>query len=243
LVLFRRSILRYMERKKVPDYTNFIKLIRLPNVFVVTDSEYSKHSIQYFLGSSKNEINVLYAPISNEFFVKKESVEKIGIESKKYFLLVSVDRCYKNVILLLEQWEKFCASTNNEYYCVLVGKINVEMRNCIIVEKADSNVLVHLYKNAFALVYPSFVEGFGYPPIEAAVYATPSICANVTSIPEICGDMPIYFSPFYPEDLFRAMIMMTKNRDIYVEKAKKRFLEIDKIQKNDLQRLMDLILK
>jgi len=45
------------------------------------------------------------------------------------------------------------------------------------------------------------------------MYGTPSICANVTSIPEICGDMPIYFSPFYPEDLFKAMIKMTEYRE------------------------------
>jgi len=239
LVLFRRYIIRYMERMKVPNYTNFIKLIQLPNVFVVTVSEYSKYSIQYHFGSPKNEINVFYSHISNEFFGEREKIE---IKDKKYFLLVSVDRTSKNVVLFLEQWEKFCLSTNNEYYCVLVGKIQANIKNCIVFEKVDSDELAYLYKNAFALVYPSFAEGFGYPPIEAAMYATPSICANVTSIPEICGDMPIYFSPFYPEDLFRAMIDMTMNRDIYVEKTKKRFLEINKRQKEDLQKLMDFIL-
>jgi hypothetical protein len=38
------------------------------------------------------------------------------------------------------------------------------------------------------------------------------------------------------------MIEMTMNRDIYVEKTKKRFLEINKRQKDDLQKLMDFIL-
>jgi len=243
LVLLRRGM-RYIKQKKMVSigYTNLIKLIQMPNVFVVTDSEYSKYSIQYFLGSPKNKTNVFYAPISNEFFGEKENINKIQIEGKKYFLLVSVDRTNKNVILFFEQWEKFCLLTNNEYYCILVGKIEANIRNCIVFEKLDFNELAYLYKNAFALVYPSFIEGFGYPPIEAAMYATPSICSNVTSIPEICGDMSIYFSPFYPEDLFRAMIKMTTNRDIYVEKAKKRFLEINKRQKDDLQRLVNLIL-
>jgi len=245
LVLLRRGILLlmyYTKQRNIVYYANFVKLIQLPNVFVVTVSEYSKYNIQYFLGSPKNGINVFYSPINNEFFEEKECISKIGIEGKKYFLLISVDRQFKNVILFLEQWEKFCLATNNEYYCVLVGEIKANIKNGIILEEVSFGELAYLYKNAFAFVYPSFTEGFGYPPIEAAMYATPSICANVTSIPEICGDMPIYFSPFYPEDLFRAMIEMTMNRDIYVEKAKKRFLEINKRQKEDLQKLMDFIL-
>jgi len=243
LVLFRRRILYMKQRKTVSTgYTNFMNLIQLPNVFVVTDSEYSKYSIQYFLGSPKNEINVFYAPISHEFFEEKENVDKMGIEGKKYFLLVPVDRANKNVVLFLEQWEKFCLATNNEYYCVLVGKINAGIKNSIVLKEVSSEKLAYLYKNAFALVYPSLSEGFGYPPIEAAMYATPSICSNVTSIPEICGDMSIYFSPFYPEDLFRAMLEMTINRDIYVEKSKKRFLEVNQRQKEDLQKLIDMVL-
>jgi len=237
--LFRRGI-RYIKQRNVApmDYANFIKLIQQPNVFVVTDSEYSKHSIQYFLGCPKNEISVFYAPISDETIE-----EKMEIEGKKYFLLVSADRPNKNVILFFEQWEKFCSSTDNEYHCVLVGKIKTDIKNSIVLEKVSSEELAYLYKNAFALVYPSFVEGFGYPPIEAAAFGTPSICANVTSIPEICGDMSVYFSPFYPEDLFRAMMEMTKNRNIYVEKAKKRFLEINKRQRDDLKKIIDFILE
>jgi len=244
LVLLRRGI-RYMKQRKIVPigYTNFIKLIQQSNVFVVTVSEYSKYSIQYFFGNPKNETSVFYAPVSNEFLGEKTGdIDKIEIGGKKYFLLVSVDRPSKNVILFFEQWEKFCLSTNNEYYCVLVGKIKADIKNSIVLEKVSSEELAYLYKNAFALIYPSFAEGFGYPPIEAATFGTPSICSNVTSIPEICGDMPIYFSPFYPEDLFRAMIEMTENREFYVEKTKKRFLEINKRQKEDLKRLMDLIL-
>jgi len=240
LVLFRR----YTRGKKAASfYENLKKLSQKPNVSVVTDSEYSKYSIQYFLGYPKNEIKVFYAPISNENFGEAtENFNKTVIENKKYFLLLSVDRPHKNATLFLEQWEKFCSATNNEYHCILVGKIQVSKKNCIVIEKVSSDELAYLYKNAFALIYPSFYEGFGYPPIEAAAYATPSICANVTSIPEICGDMSVYFSPFYPEDLFRAMIKMTENRGFYIDRAKNRFLEVNKRQKENLQELIDMIL-
>jgi len=244
LVLLRRYIRQKKFTLPVSRHANLEKLIKQPNVFVVTVSEYSKCSIQYFLGNPKNKIEVFYSPIVNENFDEKiENFSKAEIKGKKYFLMLSVNRACKNAILLLEQWERFCLSTNYEYYFVLVGKqIKVDLKNCIALEEVASEELAFLYKNAFALVFPSFTEGFGYPPIEAAAYSTPSICANVTSIPEICGEMPIYFSPFYPEDLFRAMIKMTENREFYVEKTKARFLEIKQRQKQDLKKIIDFIL-
>ncbi|MCL2206470.1 MAG: glycosyltransferase [Fibromonadales bacterium] len=244
LVLLRRYIRQKKEQKRtMHNYENLKKLIIQDNVFVVTDSEYSKYSIEYFLGTPKNKIKVFYAPFSNGKFEENAvTFNESLLKDKKYFLLISMDRSTKNAILFIEQWEKVCLYTNYEYDCVLIGKIKVNMKNCIILEEVDSSELAYLYKNAFALVYPSFAEGFGYPPIEAAAYGTPSICSNVTSIPEICGDMPVYFSPFYQEDLFRAMIKMMENRDIYVEKAKQRFLEVIHRQKEDLEKLFDLIL-
>ena len=248
LVLLRRGILllfkHYIVKRKntVSRYANFKKLIQKSNVFVVTISEYSKYSVQYFLGNPQNNIGVFYAPISNSSFEGIDNFNRIPIKERKYFLLVSVNRDYKNAMLFLEQWEKFCLTTNYEYNCILVGKIKANLKNCIIIDEVKSEELAYLYKNAFALIYPSFAEGFGYPPIEAAMYATPSICSNVTSIPEICGDMPVYFSPFYPEDLFRAMIEMVENREVYVEKTKKRFLEINQKQLQDLEKIVDFIL-
>jgi len=252
IVLLRRYYIKQKNAEKqknkkcsVP-YENLKELIKQTNVFVVTVSEYSKYSFQYFLGIPKNKIEVFYSPTIYENF--EENTEKCvdisqKLKNKKYFLMISVDRGYKNAMLLLEQWEKFCLATNYEYHCVLIGnKIKANVKNSIILKEVNSDELAYLYKNAFAFVFASFTEGFGYPPIESAAYGTPCICANVTSIPEICGDMPIYFSPFYPEDLFRAMIQMTKEREVYVEKAKQRFLEVNQRQKQDLQKIVEFIL-
>jgi len=229
--------------KKKYFYNNFARLIQQDNVYVITDSEYSKASILYFFGVPKNKIQVLYPPLVYEGFSDLDissNVQSI-VDGKKYFLLLSVDRFSKNLAVFLEQWENFCIATKNQYFCVLVGSVRTKLKNCIILHHVNSNELGYLYKNAFALVYPSFIEGFGFPPIEAAAYATPSICSNVTSIPEICGDMSIYFSPFYPEDLYRSMLLMCENREHYVLKAKKRYKIIKDRQDNDLVKLLKLL--
>ena len=52
----------------------------------------------------------------------------------------------------------------------------------------SDNYLGYLYKNAFALLFPSIHEGFGLPPVEAGRAGTPSLVANTSSLPEVMGE-------------------------------------------------------
>ena len=45
------------------------------------------------------------------------------------------------------------------------------------------------------LIYPSFYEGFGLPPLEAMACGTPVIASNVTSVPEVCKNSAILVNP------------------------------------------------
>ena len=100
------------------------------------------------------------------------------------------------------------------------------------------------YQHATALVFPSLFEGFGYPPIEAITCGTPVIASNVTSIPEILGDAGIYFSPYYPADLYRAINVLLANNDNdrLMGRMARRCSEILSKQKSDLEHLIDIIL-
>jgi hypothetical protein len=53
-----------------------------------------------------------------------------------------------------------------------------------------------LIKNASVLVFPSFYEGFGLPPLEAMSYGCPLVVSRVASLPEVCGDAAIYVDPY-----------------------------------------------
>jgi glycosyltransferase involved in cell wall biosynthesis len=52
-----------------------------------------------------------------------------------------------------------------------------------------------IYAGAQALVLPSLYEGFGLPVLEAMACGTPVVCSNASSIPEIGGDVALYFDP------------------------------------------------
>ena len=62
-----------------------------------------------------------------------------------------------------------------------------------------------LYAGAFLFAFPSFMEGFGLPPLEAMACEVPVIASHRTSIPEVLGDAPLYCDPAQPETMAAAL--------------------------------------
>ena len=48
--------------------------------------------------------------------------------------------------------------------------------------------LAELYRGALALVHPSRLEGFGFPPVEAATFGVPSVVSDLPVFRETLGD-------------------------------------------------------
>jgi glycosyltransferase involved in cell wall biosynthesis len=71
-----------------------------------------------------------------------------------------------------------------------------------------------LYSIASVFVYPSFYEGFGFPPLEAMTYGLPVICSNVSSLPEVVGRAALTINPFSPQEIARAMDLILSDKDL-----------------------------
>ncbi len=61
------------------------------------------------------------------------------------------------------------------------------------------------YAAASVFAYPSFFEGFGFPPLEAMACGTPAIVSRVSSMPEIVGDAAVLVDPHRLSDTALAM--------------------------------------
>ncbi len=138
--------------------------------------------------------------------------KKLGfdLQTTKYLLHVGSDAWYKNRKGVLEAFKFSCKGDKNLFQkLVFVGpKIqpherNLELDNWI---KINNNKLIFLpniseielqslYTHASLLIFPSFIEGFGWPPLEAHANSCPSVTTKTGAIFEILEDHAIYVNP------------------------------------------------
>lgn len=232
------------KKNKVQILQYYKKILRLPNFSFVTDSIHSKTVIQSVCPDI--EVPVFYPPSTSTC----QSIKKI---KDKYILLVSADRFEKNCIraiiaidkLLSEKkipsniLVKITGATQNISRYKIKNTSNFEFLGYV-----DETELDNLYANAYAFIYPSLNEGFGYPPLEAMKYGVPVIASNVSSIPEVCGEAVLYFNPKSIEEIKKGIADL-QNKCIYSNLQKKgleRYQEIETRQKEDLEKLINWIM-
>ncbi len=72
--------------------------------------------------------------------------------------------------------------------------------------RSDSSQLVELYRGCAAFVFPSTIESFGMPLVEAMACGAPVIASNTSAIPEIAGGAALLCNPEDPRDIAAKII-------------------------------------
>ncbi len=157
---------------------------------------------------------------------------------EKYILYLGTLEPRKNIIGLIKAFEKLKTNSkiqNSKFKLVIAGskgwlyedifkavKNSPAKNNIIFTGFIDDEDKAVLYSLADLFVYPSFYEGFGFPPLEAMSYGTPVITSNFSSLPEAVGDAAIMINPYNPNELAKAIELVLsdkKLRDFLVEKG------------------------
>ena len=85
----------------------------------------------------------------------------------------------------------------------------------------DEPELPLFYAGALCYCIPSLSEGFGLPPLEAMACGTPVISSDVSAMPEILGDAPLYFDPYNIDSIAKAMTKIVSDEKLRKELSKK----------------------
>jgi len=76
--------------------------------------------------------------------------------------------------------------------------------------------------------YPSLIEGFGMPVLEAMRRGLPVACSNVSALPEVAGDAAELFDPYDPAAIAAAidrLLVDGARRDELIAKGRRRVPE------------------
>jgi glycosyltransferase involved in cell wall biosynthesis len=73
--------------------------------------------------------------------------------------------------------------------------------------------LVSLYSGAACFAYPSFLEGFGFPVLEAMACGAPVVTSDRSSLPEVAGDAAVLVDPHDPDAIAEGIAAVLGDAD------------------------------
>jgi glycosyltransferase involved in cell wall biosynthesis len=79
------------------------------------------------------------------------------------------------------------------------------------VARVDDRELASLYAGAVAVVQPSYLEGFGLPPLEAAAHGTPAVVSALECFAETLGDATLTVPPGDADALADALLRIASD--------------------------------
>lgn len=176
---------------------------------VLADSENTRRDLMRFWNTPPEKIHVLYPGLSPRFR-PVEDPEVLARVRERYRLperfILSVSRLEprKNFPGLIRAFNRLKARFRVPHHLVIAGgkgwlydPIFEEAARSPYREQihfpgfvADED-LPALYTLADAFAYPSFYEGFGFPPLEAMACGVPVVVADNSSLPEVVGEAGI----------------------------------------------------
>lgn len=182
---------------------------------VITISNYTKSDILNTLNVPDEKVIVIYngdSPYRAENVFSNEQIktcfDKYGIH-KPYYLFVGTINPRKNIATLIKAFDEVKKSYEEDQL-VIAGEygwnsddVKMLIENSIYKKDIIKTGYVSelekeiLYRNANAFVFPSILEGFGLPVLEAMSIGIPVISSNVSSMPEVGGDSILYYSDPY----------------------------------------------
>jgi len=120
----------------------------------------------------------------------------------------------KNPEVLLRAWARLSPDIRQNRTIVFFARHRdlfpavyaaIEDGTARLVVRPSSEALAALYSMADAFVFPSWIEGFGLPALEAMTYGAPLICSTRGALPEVVGNAARLVAPDDAAGLARAL--------------------------------------
>jgi glycosyltransferase involved in cell wall biosynthesis len=202
---------------------------------IIAISEYTKKELVAFAGISPSKITLTYE--SGE--TSTGSSTPYSLPFKRYILYVGQQSDYKNIPRLAAAHQKLL-ETNPDLGLVLAGKLNdsaqrnkslfeaKDYKNIVFTDFVADDQLNWLYEYTAAYVFPSLMEGFGLPPLEAMAHGAPVVSSNATCLPEVYGEAAFYFNPLDVDEITNSIKEVIDNESVQKQLIKNGYTQLKK---------------
>jgi len=203
-------------------FRDWIKsLFPYANLFVA-DSENTRREMYAAAPDLRGRVDCIVNPLAHEFpngfpngaasGLRPEVAELAG----DYVLHVSRIEPRKNLVGLIKVWARLAGELGPALpLLMLAGRMNdptgefaaaldalgAAADRIRFLKDLSAAELAQLYAGCRFAVYPSFYEGWGLPVGEAACFGKVTAASNAASIPEVAGDLAVYFDPHDLDDM------------------------------------------
>ena len=226
--------LNFLE-EKTPKKANK-RLLKLQNKInrasaITAISEYTKKAIQQNFNIPDIPFKVIYNGVDLDEFHDAE--KPTFFNGGEFLFTIGVIKAKKNFHVLVDfltqlpELKLIIAGDKTDVYAQNLQKniIKAGLENRIILPgKITESEKCWLYKNCKAFVFPSLLEGFGLPVIEAMKFGKPVFLSTHSSLPEIGGSNAYYWEYFEPKNM--AEIFNTKMQEFLSDTQKAKNIKL-----------------
>ncbi len=207
-------------------------LKRADRIIAVSRSTANDIVEQYRISPEK--IEIVPSGISERYqLLDRNALELLEVQKKyqlpyRFILSLSTLEPRKNLLSLLRAYEVFHQNAVGDllkYDLVIAGvpgwkceeflraaRTSPVRHHIHLLGFVDEHDKPALYNLASVFVYPSFYEGFGFPPLEALACGVPVIASHAASLPEIVAEAGILIDPYRPDEIREALYQVLSDK-------------------------------
>lgn len=197
---------------------------------IIAVSQSTKKDLVAHCGLKESNIIVVHNGVDNRFYSMSMD-ERVALRNNfgfpdrgTHIVLITGCQGYKNHATSFQVVARLQHMTKKPVQLVWLGTGDYEHQTCLrraglnntVIRLSNLSIerLVGLYNSVDCLLFPSWYEGFGWPPLEAMACGTPVVTSNAASLPEVIGDAALTGRPDDIDGLTEAVRILLEDDDL-----------------------------